>query len=185
VVAGHRGGHRGLRLALGVAIAGHPAGCGQPPGPTALVESPATTPLVESPATTPAPSVGAVILPGADALLPDRVAGATAWTEIGSLLNDFDPRAPHASPQALAEAFGAAIQAGWAGSPEQPDLELEAIEETTDRAVAIVSETGIGDDSVAGSQYALVLLRETDGWRLDELWTRALCWRGVDDQLCV
>jgi hypothetical protein len=104
VVAGHRGGHRGLRLALGVAIAGHPAGCGQPPGPTALVESPATTP---------APSVGAVILPGADALLPDRVAGATAWTEMGSLPNDFD------------------------------------------------------------------------GWRLDDLWTRALCWRGVDDQLSV
>ena len=49
----------------------------------------------------------------------------------------------------------------------------------------VVSETGRGDDSVAGSQYTLVLVREPNGWYLDELWIRALCRRAVFEDLCV
>ncbi|MGH2598651.1 MAG: hypothetical protein ACRDJ9_04610, partial [Dehalococcoidia bacterium] len=69
-------------------------------------------------------------------------------------------------------------------SPMRPDLNLQALDESSDRALLLISETGVGDDSVAGSQYALMLVQEEDGWRLDELWTRALCRRGGDAQFC-
>lgn len=135
-----------------------------------------------------APSEGApeeIRLPGPGELVPDDVAGATAWIEVSSVPNDFDPDSLHASPADLADAFGAAIHAGTAGSPIRPDLALDLFEETPDRAVLIISATGFGDDSVAGSQYALVVVREADGWQLDEQWTRALCGRGVSGDLCV
>ena len=45
----------------------------------------------------------------------------------------------------------------------------------------------MGDDSVAGTQYAIVSELTVDGWKLRELWARAVCRRGVDPTgaLCV
>jgi hypothetical protein len=124
-------------------------------------------------------------LPRPDLLVPEGVAQATPWIEMSRQPNDFDQDVLHASPTDLADQFGAAIHAAWSGGRERPDLDLESFQETAERAVLIVSETGLGDDSVAGTQYALIVVREDGGWRLDELWTRALCRRGSDGELCV
>lgn len=148
------------------------AGCG---APTASATSPETSPL----------AVGSPIpLPSGLALIPANVVGATQWTRTNSLPSDFDAEVRHSSPGELADAFGAAIHASWVGRP-RPDLSLDTVDESAYGALLIISETGLGDDSVAGSQYALVLVREDDGWRLGKLWTRALCWRGVSGELCV
>lgn len=124
-------------------------------------------------------------LPDADQLLPSGVVGSPPWIRMSSMPNDFDPDLLHASPADLADAFGAAVHAAWAGSADRPDLELDVFAETSERAVLVISEIGLGDDSVAGSQYALVAIAEGGSWRLEELWTRALCRRGVSGELCV
>ena len=151
------------------------AGCGQVASPTSSALSPAPSETLPDDFT----------LPGTDLLIPDGVAEATPWIEMSSQPSEFYPDVLRASPTELADEFGAALYAAWSGGPERPDLDLDTLDETAERAVLIVSETGLGDDSVAGTQYALVVVREDGGWRLDELWTRALCWRGSDGELCV
>ncbi|MGH2381188.1 MAG: hypothetical protein ACRDG7_08205, partial [Candidatus Limnocylindria bacterium] len=64
-------------------------------------------------------------------------------------------------------------------------LALTVFEETSERAILIISETGLGDDSVAGAQYALLARADGARWRLVTLWSRALCRRGVSGDLCV
>jgi hypothetical protein len=51
--------------------------------------------------------------------------------------------------------------------------------ETDTRAILVISETGFGDDSVAGTQHALVMVRGVDDWYVTSIWSRALCGRGV------
>jgi hypothetical protein len=126
-----------------------------------------------------------VALPDAQALLPDGVAGTSPWSLMSSLPDDFDNSVGHRTPTDLADAFGAAIHASFAGGPERPELALDVVEQSDAIAMLVVTETGIGDDSVAGNQYALVIRSTTEGWRLDELWRRALCRRGVSGELCV
>lgn len=125
-----------------------------------------------------------LVLPGGGALLPAGVESATGWREMSSHPSSFDPETAFDTPEALADAFGAAIHADYAGGPMRPDLDLVALFEEPDRVGYVISETGIGDDSVAGTQYALILVRGADGWRIDDLQTRALCRRGGDDELC-
>jgi len=134
---------------------------------------------------TPFASATPITLPGPEALVPPGVASTTSWREMASLPDGFDATAGYDTPSALADAFAAAIAAGYAGSPERPDLALEELGVTADRATLLMSETGVGDDSVAGSQYALVAARGPDGWTLEQLWTRALCRRGGDAELCI
>ena len=144
--------------------------------------------MAPSPSTAPVASAtqGAVVaLPDAQALLPDGVAGASPWSRMPSLPDDFDDSAGHRSPTDLGDAFGAAINASFAGGPERPDLALDVVEQSDAIAMLVVTETGIGDDSVAGNQYALIVRLAADGWRLDELWRRGLCKRGVSGEFCV
>lgn len=140
---------------------------------------------VASPATESSPEGREVILPGADALLPPNVPASTPWSPIASQPSGFGLEESHASVSDLADAFGAGILATFAGGPDRPDLGLDIIDETDDSALLIVSQTGVGDDSVAGTQYALAVTNEESGWRVEELWTRALCWRGASGDLCV
>lgn len=131
-----------------------------------------------------APPTDHATLPGPDELIPPNVEGATPWIPMRSLPNGFETDR-YASPDELAETFAAAILAGWAGSPQRPEIELHVLGEWAEAAVVIASETGAADDSVAGTQYALVMSADDAGWALEELWTRALCRRGVDGALCV
>lgn len=132
-----------------------------------------------------AASATPITLPGPEDLLPDGIVEAVSWIQMDSIPNDLDPEQGYASTSDLADAFGAAIAASWTGSPQRRDLALDPFVEDEDHAVLIISETGLGDDSVLGSQYALVMSRWDDGWVLDDIWTRALCRRGVSDQLCL
>jgi hypothetical protein len=142
---------------------------------------PAASPTVE-PVT---PAGGAAVLPGGQAFVPDGIGGVTPWIQISSLPGDFDAGTAYATSADLADAFGGEINASFAGSPQLPDLTLDVADESEDGALLIISETGIGDDSVAGNQYALVVRREDDGWRLRELWRRGLCSRGVTGERCL
>ena len=133
------------------------------------------------------PLAGPEVLPGADEFVPAGVDSVIDWTPMSSLPNEFDISARFASPAELADEFRSELEAGWAGGPKRPTFELDTYSEGDAGTVVVISETGIGDDSVAGSQYALVIGRAADGWRLDGLWGRVLCRRGVDlgSQLCV
>jgi len=130
---------------------------------------------------------GPVGLPGTDELVPADVDGVVAWTPISAMPNEFDISARFASAAAVADTFRSELEAGWAGGPKRPALEVDPISVGDDGGVIIISEIGPGDDSVAGTQYALVVGRAPDGWRLEGLWARTLCRRGVDhaSQLCV
>lgn len=135
----------------------------------------------------PDPGAGPDALPGAEEFLPAGVAGATVWTPLSSLPNEFDISARFPSPEALADAYVTELEAGWAGGPLRPTFEVATISERDGGTVMAVTELGPGDDSVVGIQYALVIGRHADGWTLDGLWGRSLCRREVDrpSQLCV
>lgn len=134
-------------------------------------------------ATVPGPEA----LPATDEFVPARVDGVIPWTPISSLPNEFDISARYASAAVLADTFRSELEAGWAGGPKRPTFELDTFSEGDTSAVIVISEIGPGDDSVAGTQYALVIGRAADGWRLEGLWARTLCRRGVDQagQLCL
>lgn len=127
---------------------------------------------------------GDTVLPAAEAFLPLNVPASTPWMRMSSQPSGFDLDVPHASAGDLADAFGAALAASY-GPDGSPELGLDVVDETDERALLLISETGLPDDSVAGTQYALVVTREADGWRIAELWTRALCRRGVSGNLCL
>lgn len=160
----------GLLVAL-VAL----AGCGSAPPPPTTVSQP--TAASEAP--------GFVVLPAADELVPVGVASTTRWISTSSLPPGFDPDASHPAPEALAEAFAAAMADSQAGGI-RPRWEIEEVIGQEDgRAVVVLSELGAGDDSVAGSQYAIVVRSDDAGWVLDSILARALCRRGGDEELCV
>ena len=165
---------RGARQRLGLVVClAAVAACAAPVGPGAAVPD----------ATVPGPEA----LPGTDEFVPAGVDGVSAWTAMSSMPNEFDISDRFASPAVLADTFRSELEAGWAGGPNRPIFELDAFSEGDASAVFVISEIGPGDDSVAGTQYALVMGRALDGWRLDGIWGRALCRRGLDQvsQLCV
>jgi hypothetical protein len=138
-----------------------------------------------TPASAPVEAPGQLVLPGPDALLPAGVAGVPSWVPTDSRPDGFDPGAVRDTPEDVAEAYVAAAYASFAG-PMRPVWKLEEVQRLADgRAVVIVTELGAGDDSVAGTQYAIVVRSEDGGWLLETIFARPLCRRGVADRLCV
>lgn len=146
------------------------AGCGGIMPPTSI-----PTPLDDQP----------VLLPGSSDLLPPGVEGAIGWQGTSSFPSGFDAGAVHESPEALADAFADALLSGFAGAARAPRISRDSTVVEGGRAVIIVTEGGTGDDSVFGTQYAVVAEQTTDGWLLDQIFARALCSRGVTDELCL
>jgi hypothetical protein len=154
--------HAVVRIALLLAV----AGCGMPP------PEPTLTPLID-----PQPAA----LPGAGNALPGGAEGATRWVETADLPNAFDANANHASPDAVAAAFLTAIGGGLA------NREVDTWRGITGRVTLLITESGAGDDSVFGTQHALVIEPRDDGWALAQVYLRTLCRRDVDfeSDLCV
>ena len=122
----------------------------------------------------------ALILPASDERLQGGAVAATSWADMGIGPAGFNADASFPQPLDASAALIDALTAHPGSIYETASLVGEA-----ERELILISETGLGDDSVAGFQY--VLLLELDGreWRIDEMWTRALCWRGVSEELCV
>lgn len=153
--------------------------CASSVAPPASMPGAATPPAERA-----TPPAERAALPEADELLPTDVEAATAWMPMSSLPSGFETTG-YASADELVDAFGGAILAGWAGSRERPEIRVDVLGESADQALAIVSEVGVPDDSVAGTQYALLMRGDDSSWSIEELWTRALCRRGTVDELCV
>lgn len=66
-----------------------------------------------------------------------------------------------------------------------PTFGLESLPIDGDRALLLVTEGGVGEEPVFGTQYALVAVASAGGWRLDDLYARALCRRGVTAEVCL
>jgi hypothetical protein len=133
-----------------------------------------------SPEATPSPTdARSGGLPGPFDLLPPGARGAVAWVPATALAESFDARVPYDSPQAVADAYGASLLEAYAPGPDRPRLTLEPAMETDARVILIISETGFGDDSVAGNQHALVMVRGVDEWYITSIWSRILCGSGV------
>ena len=125
-----------------------------------------------------------VALPGPTELVPDGLAGGTAWGPFEELPPRFEGDASFATTGEIANAYRASILSRWADGGVRPDLALDTLDASEDAVVLLISETGAGDDSVAGEQHALFLRRGPAGWRLERIWSRMLCARGVDGELC-
>ena len=124
-------------------------------------------------------------LPESEEMLRGGAVAGTPWLDPPGAPAGFERDAAHVDPSAAANAFIQAARDAYAASPEQPDHQVDSLVEDEGRAVILISETGLADDSVAGVQYLLMLERDGRDWRVDELWTRALCRRGVSGELCV
>jgi hypothetical protein len=118
-------------------------------------------------------------LPGPFELLPPGVRGAMSWTTLTAYSESFDARAGYESPRAAADAFGEALLEGFAPGPDRPRLLLEPAVETDARAILVITESGFGDPSFAGTQHALVLVEGSDEWYVTSTWSRTLCADGV------
>ena len=120
-------------------------------------------------------------LPLAMVAVPSGASGATGWEPVTSHPEPFDVDEAFRSAGAVADAYGEVLHQSYAGAPDPPNLELGTVSATAEREVLIITETHAqGDDSVAGSQYALVVISGTDGWHLTSVWLRTVCRRGVD-----
>jgi hypothetical protein len=122
----------------------------------------------------------ALILPAADERLRDGAIVATSWLDMGSGPIGFNADASFAQPRDAAAALIDALTAHTGSAYETDGLVAEA-----DRELILVSESGFGDDSVAGIQYLLLLEIDGRDWRIDELWTRVTCRRGAHQDVCV
>jgi len=128
-----------------------------------LVLSAEPTPtLIEGPAP--------VLLPGDNELLPMGTAFVGGWIGTSSFPGAFDPDALHADPERVADALAAALRASFAGASSVPVYGVAAVDEQgPGRTLVILTELRAGDDSIAGTQYAVVAQETADGWRLEEL----------------
>lgn len=125
------------------------------------------------------------VLPGSAEFVPAGLSGVTGWQGTDSFPGEFDADATHETLEMLGTVFIEALRTSWAGSPQVPTFGLESLAIEGDRALLLVTEGGFRDDSVFGTQYALVAAASAGGWRLDDLYVRALCRRGVTDDICV
>ena len=122
-----------------------------------------------------------VLLPGENVLLPAGVEGGGAWAGIDRFPESFDADEAHDTPQALADAFAQAVVLSFDGDAVHPQMELVLTDEQGDgRVLLVLNETGTADDSVAGTQSALVVAETERGWVVADLYARPLCARGVD-----
>ena len=114
--------------------------------------------------------------------------GATAWRttedppeQFGAAGDRFD--SPHATLQALM-AFGVQQEGGL---PPGQRLVGDILDADADAARAWLHLTGTEDDSVAGQEILLYMLKDAGGWFIDRLAFRDHCRRAVDPggELCV
>jgi hypothetical protein len=141
------------------------------------------------PTTAPTPTQlegpGPALLPGSTDLVPSGSAGVGGWQGTTSFPSGFDATTTYATPDAVGEELAAALAASYTGGLEAPTYTLASFTEADDRVVLVLTELGAGDDSILGSQYALVADASAEGWRLTELYARPICRRGVSGALCV
>ncbi|MGH2401277.1 MAG: hypothetical protein ACRDE6_01085 [Candidatus Limnocylindria bacterium] len=111
----------------------------------------------------------------------------TDWMVMPSPPDGFDTRIAYRSAADAGDAFASALATALSGGGQRPSVRVDAYRQSDDLALLIVTEEGLGDDSVAGTQYALDFVHEPDGWVLYQTWMRTLCRRGVDaaSNLCV
>jgi hypothetical protein len=122
----------------------------------------------------------ALTLPASDERLRDGAVAATSWVDMGSGPIGFNADASFRQPR---DASAALIEALTAHTGSI--YETAGLVGGEDRELLLVSETGEGDDSVAGLQYLVLLELDGREWRIEEMWTRALCRRGVVQDVCV
>lgn len=132
------------------------------------------------PTSVPTPDPFNVVIPSREEFVPAAVAGVTEWMAMPSLPDGFDARIAYRSASAAGEAFGSALAMALGAGGNRPSVRVDAFRESDELALLVVTEEGVGDDSVAGSQYALDFVHEPDGWTLYQTWIRTLCRRGVD-----
>jgi hypothetical protein len=123
-------------------------------------------------------------LPDSGTYIPAGVRGVTSWAPMPGLPPGFDIGATHASAADAGDAFGSALTAEPAAGRT---IRFDTYRLTGELALLVITESGAGDDSVAGAQYALELIHEADSWRFHQVLRRTMCRRGVDaaNDLCV
>ena len=120
-----------------------------------------------------------LVVPGADEMLRGGAVASTPWLDPPGAPAGIDADITYPDAGAATTAFTSALKAVYAGSASQPVLDVDVVEEDGDGSVVLVSETGLADDAVAGIQYLLVLAHDGEGWRIVDIWTRALCLRAL------
>ena len=121
-----------------------------------------------------------LVLPASDEWLREGAVAATSWLDMGSGPAGLNARASFLEPNDASSALIEALTAHTGSA-----YETHALVGEPDRELMLVSETGVADDSVAGLQYVMLLELEGREWRISEMWTRALCRRGVAQDVCV
>ncbi len=104
-----------------------------------------------------------------------------ATTEYATLLGQSD----FGSPQALVEAFKAALYQRDAIPELNHQISTLALTQTGDTAQAEVTSCCFADDSLQAVQLSLSLVRKGRQWQLHRVNQRTLCVRGVSGDLCL
>lgn len=118
-------------------------------------------------------------LPTRNEQIPEGASGVGGWDERRSMLEGLDLGAM-SEPDDLVDAVATWLRDEVATGGEAPAYEATTYTKGEAWAVIVLTETGgAGDDSVLGSQYAVVAERNDGGWELSEIHSRPVCVRGV------
>lgn len=71
--------------------------------------------------------------------------------------------------------------ADWLGTEGSVELRLSALETAPDRAVGVIMQWGMADDSVAGADYRITMRKDNAGWLVEQVELRYHAARGVRD----
>lgn len=154
-----------IASALVFGLAGCPAA--EPTPPPAEPPPPEMTPAV----------------PTHELQLPEGAEGATSWVEAAPP-DEFDEDHRFESPQALVDELER-LQAERDLNGAAPEVTSEIVEEDDDVALGRLVVAGVPDDSIYGDDYLIEMSHDGEGWYATQMWTRVLCHREVDRDVCI
>ena len=119
-------------------------------------------------------------LPTRNQQIPQGACGTSDWVERRDLVDHADLESESTSkPGDLADAVADLLRDGAAIGSAARAYDPTTYTQGEAWAVIVLTESGAGDDSVAGSQYAVVAERTDAGWTLSEVHAREICLRGA------
>lgn len=123
-------------------------------------------------------------LPGTNELAPMSLPVGD-WARLDTFPAGFAQDGRYPSATTVGESLGAILGQAHVDAGRQPKITVRAwVPGLPGHEIVLVEELFEGDDALAGTQYALFVQQEPEGWRLLRAYSRPVCLGNVANGVC-
>lgn len=107
------------------------------------------------------------------------------WVPLDSFPAGFERDSTYPSATTVGESLGAILGQAHVEAGREPKITVRALDDPlTGQELVLLDELVEGVDPAAGSQYALFVMRDGEGWRLVRAYSRPVCLGNAVDGVC-